>query len=54
MYSNTCVHEKSNTPFSYMHAICLLCKKAYRELNLKRALNVDTGPGDTGTVYWIK
>ena len=26
-----------NTPFSYM--LCLFCKKAYRELNLKRALD---------------
>ena len=37
-------HEKSNTPFFYM--LCLLCKKAYRELNLERASGEDTGPGD--------
>ena len=38
------LHKKSNTPFFYM--LCLLCKKAYRELNLERALDEDTGPGE--------
>ena len=38
------LHKKSNTPFSYM--LCLLCKKAYGELNLESALDEDTGPGD--------
>ena len=40
------LHMKNlyNTPFSYM--LCLFCKKAYRELNLVRALGEDTGPGD--------
>ena len=33
--------EKSNTPFSYM--LCLFCKKTYRELNMERALDKDTG-----------
>ena len=37
-----CTYEKSNTPFSYI--LCLLCKKpTYMELNLKRALDEDTG-----------
>ena len=40
MYVCTYIHEKSNTPFSYM--LCLLCKKAYRELSLERALDVNT------------
>ena len=30
------LYEKSNMPFSYM--LCLLCKKAYRELNLEKEL----------------
>ena len=35
------LYEKSNTPFSYM--LCLFCKKPIGELNLKRALDEDTG-----------
>ena len=35
------LHEKSNAPFSYM--LCLFCKKAYRKLNLEKALDEDTG-----------
>ena len=38
------VYENSNMPFSYM--LCLLFKKAYRELKLERALDEDTGPGE--------
>ena len=39
-----CMYEKSKIPFSYM--LCLFFKTAYRELNLERALDEDTGPGD--------
>ena len=35
------LYQKSNTSFFYM--LCLLCKNAYRELNLERALDEDTG-----------
>ena len=35
------LYEKSNTPFSYM--LCLLCKKAYRELDLEKVLDEDIG-----------
>ena len=45
------MHEKSKIPFSYM--LCLFCKSA-GELNLKRALDEDTGAcifNDTTNIY---
>ena len=41
IYNPSIYHEKSNIPFSYM--LCLFCKKPIGELNLKRALDEDTG-----------
>ena len=41
--STACTYEKSNTPFSYM-LYAYSVKKPIGELNLKRALDEDTGP----------